>query len=73
MSTTAIHRTRVLADAVISSYINEIAVPAERPAPARTSRAPKPQDCNEARTHAGSLLRIRRWAPRRRPALQLSI
>jgi hypothetical protein len=52
-------RTRVVADAVVSAYINEIATPTRpRPSPSAAARRPA---THGARRHAR--------APRRRPAL----
>jgi hypothetical protein len=75
MSIASTHRTRIVADAVVSAYINEIAVPAQR-AIERTSSRPRDRgDCAETRTRTrvAPTLRVRRWAPRRRPALEAGI
>jgi hypothetical protein len=71
-STINTNRARIVADAVVSAYIHEIAVPQERPAKPAPIEVSKPWDCMQARTRrrSTSLLRVRRWAPpvQRRPA-----
>ena len=68
------HRAQIVAEAVVSAYIHEIAPPMRRRKPAS---APERRGCTESpKPAAGPAMRIRslrrEFAPRRRAAAQLA-
>jgi hypothetical protein len=68
--TTTAHRAQIVAEAVVSAYINEISPTARRRARARHSR-PEPSPRTISRTTLAARAGRRALAPRRRTALEL--